>query len=180
MAGILGVPEGAGRQQRLSTLSQDPGRKTLRDRRSGSRTARYDGLYVLRTNTTSNPLAVMLRDRELLKVENIFRTTKSILDTRPIYHQKDAAIGGHVFCSFLLRKRLEDCLAAGRLKSEWGALLMELDRLSVTGDVGRAFQAVGVALPPNIRDADTVASTSEEGIRHRHFKVGSCQPAQLH
>jgi hypothetical protein len=140
--------------------------------------ARYDGLYVLRTNTTLSPLAAMLRYRELLKVEDIFRTTKSILDTRPIYHQKDAAIRGHVFCSFLalvLRKRLEDCLAAGRLKSEWGALLMDLDRLQeieadqegkrfilrtpVTGDVGRAFQAVGVALPPNIREADAVAST---------------------
>jgi len=140
--------------------------------------ARYDGLYVLRTNTTLSPLAAMLRYRELLKVEDIFRTTKSILDTRPIYHQKDAAIRGHVFCSFLalvLRKRLEDCLAAGRLKSEWGALLMDLDRLQeieaeqegkrfilrtpVTGDVGRAFQAVGVALPPNIREADALAST---------------------
>ena len=140
--------------------------------------ARYDGLYVLRTNTNLSPVAAMLRYRELLKVEDIFRTTKSILDTRPIYHQKDAAIRGHVFCSFLalvLRKRLEDCLAAGRLKSEWGALLMDLDRLQeieaeqegkrfilrtpVTGDVGRAFQAVGVALPPNIREADAVAST---------------------
>jgi transposase len=61
---------------------------------------RFDGLYVLRTNTTLSPLAAMLRYRELLKVEDIFRTTKSILDTRPIYHQKDAAIRGHVFCSF--------------------------------------------------------------------------------
>jgi Transposase DDE domain len=141
--------------------------------------ARYDGLYVLRTNTTLSPLAAMLRYRELLKVEDIFRTTKSILDTRPIYHQKDAAIRGHVFCSFLalvLRKRLEDHLAAARLKSEWGALLMDLDRLQeieteqegkrfilrtpVTGDVGLAFRAVGVALPPNIREAEAVASTT--------------------
>jgi hypothetical protein len=101
--------------------------------------ARYDGLYVLRTNTTLSPLAAMLRYRELLKVEDIFRTTKSILDTRPIYHQKDAAIRGHVFCSFL-------------------ALVLRL-RTPVTGDVGRAFQAVGVALTPNIREADAVAST---------------------
>jgi hypothetical protein len=139
--------------------------------------ALYDGLYVLRTNTSLSPLAVMLRYRELLKVEDIFRTTKSILDTRPIYHQKDAAIRGHVFCSFLalvLRKRLEDHLTAARLKPEWGALLMDLDRVQeieteqegkrfilrtpVTGDVGRAFQAVGVALPPNIREADAAAS----------------------
>ena len=87
---------------------------------------RYDGLYVLRTNTRLDPLAVMLRYRELLKVEDIFRTTKSTLDTRPIYHQTDEAIRGHVFCSFLalvLRKALEDRLAAARVKPEWAALL---------------------------------------------------------
>ena len=139
--------------------------------------ARYDGLYILRTNLRLDPLAVMLRYRELLKVEDIFRTTKSILDTRPIYHQTDEAIRGHVFCSFLalvLRKALEDRLAAARLKPEWGALLRDLDRLQeietgqegkhfilrtpVTGDVGRVFKAVGIALPPNIRDAKATAS----------------------
>src|SRR2546429_6228828 len=138
--------------------------------------ARYDGLYVLRTNMRLDALAVMLRYRELLKVEDIFRTTKSILDTRPIYHQTDEAIRGHVFCSFLalvLRKALEDRLAAARLKPEWGALLRELDRLQeieteqegkhfvlrtpVTGDVGRVFQALGIALPPNIREAGAAA-----------------------
>jgi hypothetical protein len=135
--------------------------------------ARYDGLYVLRTNMRLDALAVMLHSRELLKVEDIFRTTKSILDTRPIYHQTDEAIRRHVFCSFLalvLRKALEDRLAAARLKPEWGAVLRELDRLQeieteqegkhfilrtpVTGDIGRVFQVVGIALPPNIREAD--------------------------
>src|ERR1019366_4597262 len=94
--------------------------------------ARYDGLYILRTNTTLNALAVMLRYRELLRVEDIFKTTKSILDTRPIYHKTDAAIRGHVFCSFLalvVRKALEDRLAAAGVKPEWGRLLMDLDRL---------------------------------------------------
>jgi hypothetical protein len=133
--------------------------------------ARYDGLYVLRTNMRLDALAIMLRYRELLKVEDIFRTMKSILDTRPIYHQTDAAIRGHVFCSFLalvLRKTLDDHLVAARLRPEWGALVRELDRLQeieteqdgkrfllrtpVTGDVGRVFKAVGVALPPNIRE----------------------------
>jgi hypothetical protein len=103
-----------------------------------------------------------------------FSTPKhTLLATRPIYHQTDAAIRGHVFCSFLalvLRKELEERLAAARLKPEWRELLADLDRLQeidaeqdgkhfilrtpVTGVAGRAFQAVGVALPPNIRDAD--------------------------
>jgi hypothetical protein len=54
--------------------------------------ARYDGLYVLRTNTKLDPLHAMLRYRELLVVERLFRTTKDLLATRPIYHQTDAAI----------------------------------------------------------------------------------------
>src|ERR1035437_818179 len=141
--------------------------------------ARYDGLYILRTNTTLNALAVMLRYRELLRVEDIFKTTKSILDTRPIYHKTDAAIRGHVFCSFLalvVRKALEDRLAAAGVKPEWGRLLMDLDRLQdiemeqdgkhfivrtpVTGDVGRVFQAVGIALPPTMREAEAVAGNA--------------------
>jgi hypothetical protein len=121
-------------------------------------------------------LAVIRRYRELLRVEDILRTTKSILDTRPIYHQTDEAIRGHVFCSFLalvLRKTLEDRIASARVKTEWGMLLRDLDRLQeieteqegkhfvlrtpVTGDVGRVFQALGIALPPNIRDAGPAA-----------------------
>jgi Transposase DDE domain len=141
--------------------------------------ARYDGLYVLRTNTKVDPLNAMLRYRELLVVEQLFRSTKDLLATRPIYHQTDAAIRGHVFCSFLaliLRKELQERLSAARLKPEWNQLLADLDRLQevdaeqdgkrfilrtpVTGVAGKAFQAVGVALPPNIREAEPVRSTA--------------------
>ena len=139
--------------------------------------ARYDGLYVLRTNTRLHPLNVMLRYRDLLVVEQLFRSEKALLATRPIYHQTDAAICGHVFCSFLavvLRKELEERLAAARLKPEWRELLGDLDRLQeieveqdgkrfilrtpVTGVAGKVFQAVGVALPPNIRNADPASA----------------------
>ena len=134
--------------------------------------ARYDGLYVLRTNTQMSPLTVMRRYRDLLVIEQMFRSAKALLATRPIYHQTDAAIRGHVFCSFLalvLRKELEERLAAAQLKPEWRVLLADLDRLQeiaveqdgkhvilrtpATGVAGKAFQAVGVALPPNIRNA---------------------------
>jgi transposase len=37
----------------------------------------------------------------LLQVENLFLRTKAIMRTRPIFHSSDAAIRGHVFCSFL-------------------------------------------------------------------------------
>jgi transposase len=133
--------------------------------------ARYDGVFVLRTNVRITPLQAVLRYRDLLQVEDLFRRAKAILRTRPIYHSSDAAIRGHVFCSFLalmLQKELADrCRAAG-LIVEWADLLRDLDRLqeatidkdgkcittrtAVTGQVGRVFQAVGIALPPNTRE----------------------------
>jgi hypothetical protein len=133
--------------------------------------ARYDGIFVLRTNARTTPLQAMLRYRELLEVETLFRKTKSVLRTRPIYHSSDAAIRGHVFCSFLalvLQKELfERCRAAG-FTPEWDDVLRDLDRLQevtlakdgqrirlrtpTTGTVGPLFKAAGIALPPNIRD----------------------------
>jgi hypothetical protein len=109
-----------------------------------------------------HPLNVMLRYRDRLVVEHLFRSEKALLATRPIYHQTAAAIRGHVFCSFLavvLRKELEERLTAARLKPEWRELLADLDRLQeieveqdgkhfilrtpVTGVAGKARQAVG-------------------------------------
>ena len=108
-----------------------------------------------------------MRYRELWKVEQIFRTTKAVLETRPIYHSSDAAIRGHVFCSFLaltLRKELDDRLQAAGLQLEWQDVIGDLDRLVQTtvdsegrrfvlrnqapGCAGAVFQAVRVALWP--------------------------------
>lgn len=135
--------------------------------------ARYDGIFVLRTNARISPLHAMLRYRDLLTVETLFRVAKATLSTRPIFHSSDAAIRGHVFCSFLalmLHKELFDrCTEAG-IKPEWRPLLRDLDRLQsgkiekdgrsiairtpVSGQVGPVFRAVGVALPPNIAETE--------------------------
>ena len=133
--------------------------------------ARFDGLYVLRTNTKLTPLHVMLRYRDLLRVEQLFRQAKAVLATRPIYHSSDMAIRGHVFCSFLallLVKELEDRLHRHNIAAEWDDILRDLDRLQeieleqdgkrfllrtpTTGVAGKLFQAVGVALPPNLQE----------------------------
>ena len=74
--------------------------------------ARFDGLFVLRTNTRIAALQVVLRYRNLLAVEDAFRTAKALLATRPIFHKTDAGIRGHVVCTFLalvLRKELMCC-----------------------------------------------------------------------
>ncbi|WP_210213004.1 hypothetical protein [Mesorhizobium sp. M1E.F.Ca.ET.041.01.1.1] len=76
---------------------------------------RYDGIFVLRTNARITPLQAVLRYRDLLQVEVLFRWAKALMRTRPIYHSSDGAIRGHVFCSFLallLQKELADLCAA--------------------------------------------------------------------
>ena len=135
--------------------------------------ARFDGIFVLRTNAGMTPLNAVLRYRELLTVEDLFRRAKAQLRTRPIYHSCDAAIRGHVFCSFLalvLQKELADRCAAAGAAVEWDDLIRDLDRLQqatiekdgkrittrthVEGQVGKVFRAAGIALPPNAREHD--------------------------
>ena len=72
--------------------------------------SRFDGKWVLRTDTDLPSADVALKYKDLLLVESIFRSMKSILETRPIFHKCDDTIRGHVFCSFLallLIKELE-------------------------------------------------------------------------
>jgi len=133
--------------------------------------ARYDGKWVLRTNTDYEPSEVALAYKQLWMVEDLFRSMKSLLATRPIYHRRDETIRGHVFCSFLalvLRQELEDRLAArGLTDFEWNRVVRDLDRLEevelvkdgkrfllrseAAGATGKVFQAVGVALPPTVQ-----------------------------
>jgi transposase len=132
----------------------------------------FDGIYVLRTNSKLTPLQVALRYRDRCMVEDIFRSAKSLLATRPIFHKYDATIRGHVFCSFLallLRKELEDRLAAAGHGFEWADIVQDLERLSETeieqdgkrywlrnpapGCAGPVLRTLGVALPPLVRCA---------------------------
>jgi hypothetical protein len=105
-------------------------------------------------------------------VEDIFRTAKSLLATRPIFHKYDETIRGHIFCSFLaliLRKELEDRLIAAGHNFEWADIVQDLERLSETeieqdgkiyllrnpapGCAGPVLRTLGVALPPLVRNA---------------------------
>jgi Transposase DDE domain len=135
--------------------------------------ARFDGVFVLRSNARVTPLQAVLRYRDLLQVEKLFRTAKALMRTRPIYHSSDAAIRGHVFCSFLalvLRKELDERCRTAAFRPEWADVLRDLDRLQeieidkdgrritlrtpATGVVGPLFKAARIALPPNIREPD--------------------------
>jgi hypothetical protein len=134
--------------------------------------ARYDGKWVLRTNTDLDSAEVALQYKQLWMVEQWFRSCKSLLQTRPIYHRCDETIRGHVFCSFLalvLRQELQARLEERGHDPEWADVIGDLDRLQmveveqdgkrfllrseVQGSCGQVFQAAGVAIPPTVQQA---------------------------
>ncbi|KFN38098.1 transposase [Smithella sp. F21] len=133
--------------------------------------ARYDGKWVLKTNTALTAEQAALKYKELWQVEQVFRDMKSVLDTRPIFHKLDETIRGHVFCSFLalvIRKELDRRLEKAGHCFEWADIKQDLKALQeITiedkgktlairsechGTCGKIFQAVGVAIPPTIRE----------------------------
>ena len=150
------------------------------DEKQVSYEARFDGKWVLQTNTDLSPEKVALKYKELWRAERVFRDVKSLLDTRPIFYQKDQTIRGHVFCSFLalvLRKELDRRLIGAGHCFEWAEIKQDLKALqSVTieengrrltirsqskGICGKIFQAVGVAMPPTIRDVGAIPEKSD-------------------
>jgi len=141
--------------------------------------ARYDGTWVLRTNTALPTAEVALQYKKLWMVEQWFRTCKSLLDTRPIFHHRDETIRGHVFCSFLalvLRQELQARLAARGFRFEWADILRDLERVQsvhvsqdskhyllrseLENTAGRVFQSVGVAVPPTVQELNSRAGLS--------------------
>jgi transposase len=62
----------------------------------------HPGVYCLRTNEPKMTDEVMWRTYiDLTKVESVFRSLKSELGLRPIYHWKEQRIDGHLFVSIL-------------------------------------------------------------------------------
>ena len=103
---------------------------------------KFDGIFVLRTNTDLNPLEAMLCYKQLWTVEQTFRTAKHLLASRPIFHKLDETIRGHVFCSFLalvLKKALEDRIAALDRSGSWPDIIADLDSLTETEHDGKRF-----------------------------------------
>jgi transposase len=141
--------------------------------------ARFDGKWVLITNTEFSADQMALKYKELWQVEQVFRDIKSVLETRPVYHQRDENIRGHVFCSFLalvLRKELNRRLEEAGHCFEWADIKQDLKslqevliedngkslalRTECMGTCGKVFQAIGVAIPPTIRELQKLSKSN--------------------
>jgi hypothetical protein len=131
--------------------------------------ARYDGKYVLRTNTDLPAAEVAKTYKSLWRVERAFRETKSTLEARPIFHHRDDTSIGHIVAGFLalrLEMDLQRRLDAHGVDVSWPTLMRDLGRVhavrleadghtyvlrtDLQGTAHQAFRAAGVRPPSSV------------------------------
>jgi transposase len=119
----------------------------------------YEGVYLIQTEEQGlSPLEAVTAYKELSEVERGFRHLKDVLELRPVYHQRDERVRGHIFVAtlaLLLERALEKKLKAAGVTLSAPAALEALrtvhvvdfavgtqSRRGVTGGAGRARQVL--------------------------------------
>jgi hypothetical protein len=131
--------------------------------------ARFDGVFVLRTNLELSAAEIATTYKGLWRVERTFREEKSTLQVRPIYHHQDDTRIGHIVASFLalrlevdLQRRLEE----KGMDAPWPNLMRDLAqvqavhldlegrsyivRTDLEGFAFNGFRAAGVRVPNRV------------------------------
>ena len=135
--------------------------------------ARFDGVFVLRTNMELSAPEIAKTYKGLWRIERTFREQKSTLEVRPLYHHQDETRIGHIVGSFLalrlevdLQKRMEE----KGVKTAWPDLMRDLKnvkavritldgipyllRTDLEGFAHDAFLSAGVRVPSRVRVCD--------------------------
>ena len=103
---------------------------------------KHDGKYLLRTSDdTLPPEDVALGYKQLLEVEAAFRTLKSTLDLRPVYHRLEERIRAHVLVCWLALLLIR--IAERATGDTWEKMRSELQQLHLGefgGENGRIWQ----------------------------------------
>jgi transposase len=147
-------------------LKQHPatGRLSI-DAAKVKREANLDGKYLIATSDPDlTPEDVALGYKNLLEAEDAFRTMKTTLHLRPVYHRLDERITAHVLLCWLALLLIR--VAERRTGQTWRTINRELSRLhqvTLTGPAGqlrqttkitpaqaRIYKDCGVAPPPKM------------------------------
>lgn len=98
------------------------------DRGKVKEEANLDGKYIISTSDdTLSPEDVALGYKQLMEVERAFRTLKTTLDLRPVFHRKDERIQAHVFLSFLALLLVR--IAERKTNLTWDRIRTQMERL---------------------------------------------------
>nr|WP_157537362.1 hypothetical protein [Kitasatospora azatica] len=146
-------------------LKQSPTGRLSIDRAKVKTEANLDGKYLLATSDPDLTAEdVALGYKNLLEAERAFRTMKSTLYLRPVYHRVDDRIRAHVLLCWLALLLIR--VAERRTDTTWRTIRTELQRLhqvTLAGPAGRLqqttdtteaqvriFRDCGVPMPPKM------------------------------
>jgi hypothetical protein len=143
------------------------------DEQAVEQDARFDGKFVLTTNTELPAEEVATTYKGLWRVERTFRHEKGTLKVRPLFHHRDDTSIGHIAASFLalrLEVDLQRRLEQANLSVSWPDLMRDLSQLhavrveldgrnyllrtDLQGAAYQAFAAAGVRPPPPVTGLD--------------------------
>lgn len=136
---------------------------------------KLDGKYLIRTSDdTLSPEDVALGYKQLLEVEDAFRTIKTVLEIRPTYHRLSDRIKSHVLLCWLAlllirvaenrtgetwrkMRRLLDQMHLGEFISPDGKVLQ---RTETTAQQKQLFKSLKIKEPPIIFGVETLQNSN--------------------
>ena len=129
--------------------------------------AHLDGKYIISTSDdTLSAEDVALGYKQLMEVERAFRTLKTTLDLRPVYHRKDERIEAHVFLCFLALLLVR--VAERKTNMPWDHIKAQMERLHL----GEFFSKEGRVLqtteptPEQVNILKQLKISPPQRIRH--------------
>jgi transposase len=129
--------------------------------------AHLDGKYIVSTSDdTLSPEDIALGYKQLMEVERAFRTLKTTLDLRPVYHRKDERIQSHVFLCFLALLLVR--IAERKTNMTWDNIKAHMERLHLGeffSKEGRIFQTTEPT-PEQVNILKQLKISSPQRIRH--------------
>jgi transposase len=106
---------------------------------------KYDGFLAIATNVKQfTPVQILDQYRHLYQIEQAFRTFKSHLETRPMFHWTDTGIQGHIclcYIAYALQNQLQQKLqkAGMKISEEQTREILEKMQVSLVRQRGHEF-----------------------------------------
>jgi len=135
---FLKTPSKLSAKAKYHYLKQTSPDKFVLNQQKIKRDELFDGILAVSTNVTEQELPevqVLDQYRHLFKIEQSFRTMKSILEVRPMFHWTDKRIRGHVcmcFISLAMLRNIELRLAKADYQWSENQIIKTLDKMQVS------------------------------------------------
>ncbi len=129
--------------------------------------AHLDGKYIISTSDdTLTPQDIALGYKQLMEVERAFRTLKTTLDLRPVYHRKDERVQAHVFLYFLALLLVR--IAERKTNMTWDRIKAQMERIHLGeffSKEGRVLQTTELT-PEQLNMLKQLKISPPQRIRH--------------